>query len=120
MNGLFVSLLGIFMIVIGTAVLVYNLENRAGKIVLFLAVAATLLIAVYSLLISNQMMDEYVDLFEQEEPDGRYERDEHSFRLMHKGLEFGEKIDSMKYYHIFADILFLFGFVIPYRRLKKG
>ncbi len=119
MNGLFVSLIGSIMIVIGMVVLVYNLENRAGKIILFMAVATTLVIAAYSLLVSNRMMDEYVVLFEQEEPDGRYERDEYSFRLMYKGLEFKEKLDSVKYYHIFADVLFLFGFIISYWRLKN-
>ena len=95
MNGLFVSLIGSIMIVIGMVVLVYNLENKAGKIVLYLAVAATLLISVYSILVSNRMMDEYVDLYEQEEPSGWYGSGEYSFRLMNKGLEFREKIDSV-------------------------
>jgi len=120
MNEIYISFSGLFMITAGIAVLVYHLENKPGKIILFLALIATLIITIYSVLVLNKMMNEYLDLVGEETSGELVEEGRYVFSLMGKGMEFREKIDTIGHYHLFANLFFLIGFIIPYRRIKKG
>jgi hypothetical protein len=109
-TALIFTQIGGISITIGWVLLVYFLENDIGKRILFLAFAASIIIAIIALIYAPPIFDDLADKLENT-PEEEHEEE------FYEGLTELNVIDGLA---IIGSVLLLIGYLIPYNRIKKG
>jgi MFS family permease len=104
------SQLGGIVVTIAAILLVYNLENDIGKKVLFLALIASIAVAIISMIFLPSVLDDLADDLEEMPEEDREDE-------FYKGLN---KLGMYSGLGIISSILLIIGYYIPYDRIKKG
>jgi magnesium-transporting ATPase (P-type) len=109
-GGLMVGQLGGIFVTLGAILLVYCLENETGKMVLYIALAASIIIAIVAMVVISTTMDKVADRLE-DTPEEQHEDE------FNEGLEAFGIIDALG---VISTFLLIIGYYIPYDRIKKG
>lgn len=109
-GGLMFGQIGGIFITIGAILLVYCLENDTGRMVLYLALAASIIIAIVGMIFISATLNELADRLE-DTPEDEQEDE------FYEGLEELGLIDGLG---VIGTFILIIGFFIPYNRIKKG
>lgn len=104
--------------------LVYELENRIGKNILFLAFIVTIIISVYVAYEGIQITDKWIDsIDEPEQENNNYFNFGSSYSTDYfegKVNELQKEINKILPFAIIGKLMYLIAFIIPYQRIKSG
>jgi hypothetical protein len=109
-TGLMVGQIGGIFVTLGAILLVYCLENDNGRIVLYLALAASIIVAIVAIIVVSSTLDNVADRLE-DTPEDQHEDE------FNEGLSDLRIIDALG---TIGTVLLIIGFYIPYDRIKKG
>ena len=101
--------------------LVYELEDRNGKNILFLAFVVTVIVSFYIAIVGAQITDEWVNSFNQEQQaDSSYLSSYSTSDIEEKINDLQKDISKIGAIGIIGQLIYLIAFIIPYRRIKSG
>jgi len=109
-TGLMVTQLGNIFFTLGAVLLVYCLENENGKMILYLALAASVILAIVAMVVISSTLDNVADRLETI-PEEQHED------VFNEGLADLGIIDALG---TIGLIFLIIGYYIPYDRIKKG
>ena len=109
-TGLMVIQLGNIFFTLGAVLLVFCLENENGKMILYLALAASIILAIVAMVVISSTLDDVADRLETI-PEEQHE-DEFNEGLADLGI-----IDALG---TIGLVFLIIGYYIPYDRIKKG
>jgi MFS family permease len=104
------SQLGGIVVTIAAVLMVYYLENDIGKNILYLALIASIAVAIISMIFLPSVLDDLAEKLEETPEEDRED-------------EFYKGIGDLNMYSglgIISSILLIIGYYIPYDRIKKG
>jgi hypothetical protein len=109
-NGLIISQVGGIVILLGEILLVYKLENKFGRELLFLTFFSGILFALFSTIFFSSALIDLMDTLE-ETP-----QEKHAEYL----VKFQKDINIFSSLSLFNTLLLLGAYYIPYKRIEKG